>query len=69
MGCHNYKHEDGKTYFIPECWGSVIHGKESCTCYEHRGRKLTDAEMIHELKKEIKELKQQIKTLKKEAAK
>ena len=61
MGCHNHKHTDGKIYFIPDCWGSVIYGKERCTCYDYNGVKLTERELIIELKKEIKDLKQQLK--------
>jgi len=60
MGCKNVIHQ-GKMYFIPDCWGSVIHGKHACTCHDHQGYKLNDQELIQKLKEEIKILKNESK--------
>ena len=59
-GCHNYKHTDGKTYFIPGCMGAAVYGKERCTCYTYKGLKLSSSELISELRKENSALKKKL---------
>lgn len=61
MGCHYHKHTDGKKYFIPDCWGSVIWGKDRCTCYTVKTKKLNPSEYINHLEEENKNLKQKLK--------
>lgn len=44
--------------------GAAVYGRERCTCYNHRGLKLTPSEMIKNLKEENETLRQEIKRLK-----
>jgi len=61
--CHYYT-EKGEKFFIPMCWGSVIHGKESCTC-EHEQQKKSEfqalSDRVDKLEKKISELEALLK--------
>jgi len=65
MGCETITHTDGKRYFIPDCWGAVVHGKHACTCHQVGSNRLNDTELIQHLKEENKRLKNEIKRLQK----
>jgi hypothetical protein len=51
VGCRYTKYK-GENYWIPDCWGGVIHGRHACTCDVGRSKK----DKIEELEKRIEKL-------------
>lgn len=60
MRCYYVNDHIAGKVLIPGCWGSAIHGIDSCTCYSIEVSP-TDTEQIKQLKEEIQFLKDQLR--------